>query len=346
MAPPARPRLSRPAAVDPRPQPAGRGRRRLGAAIRAALTVAACAAATVPGVAAAASPQQAGSGSADPVAVNLYRVAARARAALDLLRGGDPAAASTQLDEADQGPLAQLGPARGELAAALRRLRQALAAGDTRAARNAEVAVGDAARQAAAKRQGAGGAPLVAALVRDAGDEAQEAAAATGAQATEPHAYALALTEVAGQLARAGGLPASGRDAVSALAAAIRGRSDAATVAAGESAALAALGAPPSAQDVGRAFDAIDRDLDQAVARYRQADADGALDDLIGAYLNEFEGLEPALRRVDADLEERLEATLAHGLRGLVRDRVSVTRFAAAVGQARADLQTARGALE
>lgn len=277
--------------------------------------------------------------------VDAYRVAARARAALDLLRAGQPDAASTQLHEAEQGPLKNAGKAQQQLASTLARLGAAVADDDVATAKKAAAAVASAAD---ALRSGAGGSPaaLVAALVRDASSEGQEAAGASGPDATEPHGYALALCELATGIASRQDLPSTVKDAVTTLGDSIRNRAGAGAIGAAGATALAALGAPPSAEEVTQAFDAIRHDLDLAVARYRKGDAAGTQEALVSAYLDHFEGLEPALRKLDPKLERSLEATLARHLRQLVREAVPPSRFAAAVARAGEDLQTAREALE
>jgi len=282
------------------------------------------------------------------VVIDAYRVAARADAAAALLAQGEPAAARTQLDEARQGPLLGIGTtegsAGGDVAAALAQLRAAVAGGDTGGARTAArdaLAAADALRSASAATP----TDVVVALARDAGSEGREAADATPQEATEPRAYALALCRLAGDVAERAHLPATPRDALNALASTVRGDAGSAAVRAAAATTLAALGAAPSGQDVAATFDAIDRDLDLAVSRYRQGDAGGAQRALVDAYLDNFEGLEPALRAADAELERRLETTLAQQLRALIRDGATPERFQSAVQQARADLQSARQAL-
>lgn len=281
-------------------------------------------------------------GRPDAASLNAYRVSARTRAALELSLAGRPDDALIQLAKAEQGPLPATGAARSPLTAAAARLRAAITAGDQRGARDAARAAGDAAAATAADGRAA---DLVAALVTDAGHEGQEAAEAEGAEATEPRAYALALVGVASDLAARAGLPATARDALTVLAASVRGGADAATVRSATATALTALGAPLPQRDVARALDAIDHDLDVAVTRYRAGDAQGAQDALIDGYLNDYEGLEPALREKNAELMQRLERTLASDLRDLARRGVPAERFEAAVERARSDLAEAREAL-
>lgn len=276
--------------------------------------------------------------------VNAYRVAARARAALDLLRAGQPQAAGTQLDKAASGPLDDAGHAQRQLTSALTRLRNAVGDDDVPAASSAADAAASAAR-ALGVGEGTDPAALVAALVRDATSEGQEAAQAAAAEATEPRAYALALCALATDVARRQDLASTARQAIATLNAGIGNRAGEDAVAAAGATALAALGAPPSAEEAAQAFDAIDHDLTLAVTRYRQGDAAGAQEALVSAYLDHFEGLEPALRKVDPALEQDLETTLAQRLRQLVRDGAPAARFADAVSEARIGLQKAREAL-
>jgi len=298
----------------------------------------------------AASAQAVENAAPDPSIVNAYRVAARARAALDLLTAGRPDAAITQVAKAEQGPLERAGDARAPLAQALARLRSGVDAGDSGSARAAADAAVRAANRLPMTLPEAGGAAggagaVVAALARDAGGEGQEAAAARGDDAVEPRAYALALCAVAAGIADDRGLPGTVADALDTLATTIGNRADVDAVRAATATVLGGLGAAPAPEDVTRAFRAIDRGLDLAVSRYRQGDAAGAQEALIDAYLDDFEGLEPALRSADPALEQRLEATLAQHLRGLIREGVPAARLADAVEQARTDLAAAREAL-
>lgn len=324
--------------------PSRHGRRARGggaAPRRALLGLSIVAAVSAPAAAAQASP----SPSRQTAVVAAYRVAARAHAAAELLVAGQGAAARTQLDEARQGPLLRAGDARHADQAALARLQRAVSAGDAPAARAAAGATLRAAATLAARNGQADAAPVVAALVRDAGAEGREAATAPADQATEPKAYARGLVAVAGSLAARSGLGATASDAVQALASTLRGPADAAAVRTATATALAALGAPPSRASAERAFAAIDQDLGAAVARYRQGDAAGAERALVDAYLDNFEGLEPALREADARLEQRLEATLARGLRDLLKRGVAPSAFESAVAQARSELAKAQEAL-
>lgn len=285
---------------------------------------------------------QAAIGSADPATLNAYRVAARARAAIDLFQHGDDAAAMIQLDKAAGGPLQATAGLRASLGSQLTRLRAAVGIGDAAAARDAEQALTKAAEGATAEGQRAA---LVVALVRDASHEGQEAAEAEAGGATEPRAYALAAAGLAGELAASGAVPAVGRDAVRSLRSTIDSHADADAVRAAASTALSALGAPPSEQEIAHSFDAIARDLDLAVKRYRDGDADGASQALIDAYLDNFERLEPVLQSHNPDLMERLEEALGTGLRALVRKGVAAGAFEDAVRGVRDDLAAAREAL-
>jgi hypothetical protein len=238
------------------------------------------------------------------------------------------------------------------LSAELENLRAAVRGGGSRAVRDA------AARLDAAIATGLAGRPdgsaalqaVLVALVREAGREGLEAAnAASGPAATEPQAYASALTAVALDLAKHRGANGTTRDAVATLGSALGAPGS--TVAAADvlrsatENALAAMGAAPTAPDTARLFAAIDHDLQLAVARYRAGNADGAREALIDAYLENFEDLEPPLEAAAPDLKERLEHTLRDTLRSLVAQGVAPDRFAAAVDGARSDLTRARQVL-
>jgi hypothetical protein len=285
--------------------------------------------------------------------VDAFRLDARGRAAASLAADGHPDDARLQLERAAQGPLAALtaSSANEPLRSAFGRLRSAVDGGDVRAVRAAadrltgavsglagrEVAGADAVRS------------VLIALVREAGREGLEAAAKpTGTPAaTEPGAYASALAAIAVDQAQRFPLGGTARDALQTLRSALGAdAASAATLRSATDNALAALGAPPSADDTARLLRTIDVDLDRAVASYRAGDAGGAREALIDAYLENFEDLEPSLAAAAPELEQRLEHTLRDELRALVAQGAPADRFEAAVKSARADLERARKALE
>ncbi len=286
--------------------------------------------------------------------VDLLRLEARAHAAARLSADGRADDARAQLEHAANGPLAALAAGNGstDLAADLERLRAAVKAGGGRAVRDATARL-DAAIAAELAGRPDGSTALQAvlvALVREAGREGLEAAhAADGPATTEPQAYASALAAVALDLAKHGGANGTTRDAVATLGTALGAPGSAVAgadvVRSTTDNALAAMGAAPSAPDTARLFAAIDHDLELAVARYRDGNADGAREALIDAYLENFEDLEPPLEAAAPDLKERLEHTLRDTLRSLVTQGVAPDRFAAAVDGVRNDLTRARQVL-
>lgn len=287
--------------------------------------------------------------------VNLYRLEARARAAASLSTDARTEDARAQLDAAASGPLAAL-TAGGDfptLRGPIDELRTAVLRGDGRAAREAasrvDAIVGHRVEARLTDAEAVHG--VLVALVREAGREGLEGAdTAGGGASTEPQAYASALADVALALARAHGGSSTARDALTTLRSTLGapGASGAGAdvIRSATDNALAAMGAPPNALDTRRLFEAIDRDLDLAEARYRAGDAAGAREALIDAYLENFEALEPPLEAVAPDLEVRLEHTLRDALRSLVAQGVPPDRFEAAVKSARTDLARARQVLQ
>jgi len=285
--------------------------------------------------------------------VDSLRLDARGRAAASLVTDGHPDDARLQLERAAQGPLAALtvSSANEPLRSAFERLRRAVDGGDVRAARAAADRLSGTVSGLAGR--GPDGADAVRsvliALVREAGREGLEAAAKPKGTpaATEPGAYASALAATAVDQAQRFPLGGTARDALLTLRSALGAEAaSAATIRSATDNALAALGAPPSADDTARLLRTIDADLDRAVASYRAGDAGGAREALIDAYLENFEDLEPSLAAAAPDLEQRLEHTLRDELRALVAQGAPVDRFEAAVKSARADLERARKALE
>lgn len=82
--------------------------------------------------------------------------------------------------------------------------------------------------------------------------------------------------------------------------------------------------AGPDEPDSGKAFQDIRDHLDQAVAEYKEGNADRAKSLIQDAYFNRFEGLEGVLIEQDADLVTRLEQAFHADLPGLINQEAPV----------------------
>jgi hypothetical protein len=85
--------------------------------------------------------------------------------------------------------------------------------------------------------------------------------------------------------------------------------------------------------------------LDAAVAAVEKGDAKQADEILSEGYVEHFEKVEGPLEKVDAELKEELEHTLATTIRDKVKGGASAGEVQALVASAKADLDTAEGKL-
>ena len=81
--------------------------------------------------------------------------------------------------------------------------------------------------------------------------------------------------------------------------------------------------------------------LDEAVAAVRRGDAGQADETLAEGYVEHFEQVEGPLEKVDHELKEELEETLATTLRDKVKAGASAAEVQALVDDIKADLDTA-----
>ena len=93
-------------------------------------------------------------------------------------------------------------------------------------------------------------------------------------------------------------------------------------------------------------IDEIKSMLDEALARYRHGDAEGA-EELVGdAYLEHFEEVEHPLEEVDHELMEDLEHTIANDIRTKMKDGAPASEVAQLIEQTKADLDEAKSKLQ
>ncbi len=93
-------------------------------------------------------------------------------------------------------------------------------------------------------------------------------------------------------------------------------------------------------------IDEIASMLDDALAKYRDGDAEGA-EELVGdAYLEHFEKVEHPLEEVDEELMEDLEHTISTDIRTKMKDGVPAAEVAVLIAQTKADLVRAKAKLQ
>ena len=81
--------------------------------------------------------------------------------------------------------------------------------------------------------------------------------------------------------------------------------------------------------------------LDSAVAALRDGDAEAADNAVSEGYLEHFEKVEGPLAKVDAELNEKLEASIREELRQTIQDGGSLAEVTRMVSAIKADLATA-----
>jgi hypothetical protein len=81
--------------------------------------------------------------------------------------------------------------------------------------------------------------------------------------------------------------------------------------------------------------------LDQGLAAFKAGDKARAQELVSEGYVEHFEAVEGPLEQVDHDLKEKLEETIAMGIRDKIRHGAPAAEVEALVGQAKADLTTA-----
>jgi hypothetical protein len=86
--------------------------------------------------------------------------------------------------------------------------------------------------------------------------------------------------------------------------------------------------------------------LDKAVSQLRDGDAKAAEETVSETYVEHFEKVEDPLGKVDPELKEKLEETIADELRTQIRDGAPVAQVSKHVDQVKADLDTAAGKLK
>jgi hypothetical protein len=86
--------------------------------------------------------------------------------------------------------------------------------------------------------------------------------------------------------------------------------------------------------------------LDQGLTAFKAGDKARAHELVSEGYVEHFEEVEGPLEKVDHDLKEKLEETIAMGIRDKIKQGAPVAEVEALVGQARADLTTAEQKLK
>jgi hypothetical protein len=127
------------------------------------------------------------------------------------------------------------------------------------------------------------------------------------------------------------------------------------TIALGSAVALVACGedkqAAPGDQPAGAAkaiaeIGATRTALDHGLAAFKAGDKARAQELVSEGYVEHFEEVEGPLDKVDHDLKEKLEATIAMGIRDKIKQGAPIPEVEALVGRAKADLTTAEQKLK
>ena len=119
-----------------------------------------------------------------------------------------------------------------------------------------------------------------------------------------------------------------------------------ALVACGEDKRATAGGGPAGTAKAVAEIGATRTALDQGLTALKAGDESRAQELVSAGYVDHFEAVEGPLEKVDHDLKEKLEETIAMGIRDKIRQGAPVAEVEALVGRAKADLTTAEQKLK
>jgi hypothetical protein len=119
-----------------------------------------------------------------------------------------------------------------------------------------------------------------------------------------------------------------------------------ALVACGEDKKATAGGGPAGAAKAIAEIGETRTALDQGLAAFKAGDKARAQELVSEGYVEHFEEVEGPLEKVDHDLKEKLEETIAMGIRDKIKEGAPVAEVEALVGQAKADLTAAEQKLK
>jgi hypothetical protein len=119
-----------------------------------------------------------------------------------------------------------------------------------------------------------------------------------------------------------------------------------ALVACGEDKRATAGGRPAGSAKAIAEIGATRTALDQGLTALRAGDKARAQELVSEGYVDHFEAVEGPLENVDHDLKEKLEDTIAMGIRDKIKQDAPLAEVEALVGQAKTDLTTAEQKLK